>query len=125
MDKIKIEEQAISREDKAITSEEQAMEREEQVMKEIKREEQVMEEIKRAMKLEMKNITKIKRKFTSRLTIEIDNEFNNLNFSLENITRKITYLKEFETEYNKSISEKILLLIKKLKMLDSDYLRDN
>ena len=47
------------------------------------------------------------------------------NFSLENITTKIEYLKAFETEYNKSISEKILLLIEDLKMLDSDYLRDN
>ena len=79
----------------------------------------------RAMKLEMKNITKMRRKITSRLTKEINNEFNNINFSLENITTKIKYLKAFETEYNKSISEKILLLIKNLKMLDSDYLRDN
>ena len=83
-----------------------------------KREEQVM-------KLEVKNITKMRRKFTSRLTKEINNEFNNINFSLENITTKLKYLKEFETEYNKSITEKILLLIKNLKMLDSDYLRDN
>ena len=97
-------------------------------MDKIKREEQAMEEIKReeqAMKLEMKNITKMRRKFTSRLTKEINNEFNNIIFSLENITTKIIYLKEFETEYNKSISEKILLLIKNLKMLNSDYLRDN
>ena len=86
-------------------------------MDKIKREEQ-------AMKLEMKNISKLKRKFTRRLSKEINNEFNNINFSLENITTKIEYLKAFETEYNKSISEKILL-IEDLKMLDSDYLRDN
>ena len=77
------------------------------------------------MKLEMKNISKMKRKYTRRLSKEINNEFNNINFSLENITTKIEYLKAFETEYNKSISEKILLLIENLKMLDSDYLRDN
>ena len=87
-------------------------------MDKIKREEQ-------AMKLEMKNISKMKRKFTRRLSKEINNEFNNINFSLENITTKIEYLKAFETEYNKSISEKIILLIEDLKMLDSDYLRDN
>ena len=95
-------------------------------MNKIKREEQAMDKIKReeqAMMLEMKNITKIRRKFTSRLTKEINKEFKNINFSLENITTKIKYLKEFETEYNKSIPEKILL-IKNLKMLDSDYLRD-
>ena len=97
-------------------------------MDKIKREEQAMDKIKReeqAMKLEMKNISKMKRKFTRRLSKEINNEFNNINFSLENITTKIEYLKAFETEYNKSISEKILLLIEDLKMLDSDYLRDN
>ena len=83
-------------------------------MDKIKREEQAMDKIKReeqAMKLEMKNISKMKRKFTRRLSKEINNEFNNINFSLENITTKIEYLKAFETEYNKSISEKILLLI--------------
>ena len=97
-------------------------------MDKLKREEQAMDKIKReeqAMKLEMKNISKMKRKFTRRLSKEINNEFNNINFSLENIITKIEYLKAFETEYNKSISEKILLLIEDLKMLDSDYLRDN
>ena len=96
-------------------------------MDKIKREEQAMDKIireERAMKLEMKNITKMRRKITSRLTKEINNELNNINFSLGNITTKLTYLKEFETVYSKSISEKILLLIKNLKMLDSDYLRD-
>ena len=82
-------------------------------MDKLKREEQ-------AMKSEMKNISKMRR-----LSKEINNEFNNINFSLENITTKIEYLKAIETEYNKSISEKILLLIEDLKMLDSDYLRDN
>ena len=77
------------------------------------------------MKSFLRNISKMRRKFTRRLTKEINNEFNNINFSLENITTKIEYLKVFETEYNKSISEKILLLIEDLKMLGSDYLRDN
>ena len=96
-------------------------------MDKIKFEEKAMDQMireERAMILKMENITKIRRKITSRLTKEINNEFNKINFSLENINTKIKYLKEFETKYNKSISEKISLLIKNLKMLDSDYLRD-
>ena len=96
-------------------------------MDKIKFEEKAMDQMireERAMKLKMENITKIRKKITSRLTKEINNEFNKINFSLENVNTKIKYLKEFETKYNKSISEKILLLIKNLKMLDSDYLRD-
>ena len=92
-----------------------------------KSEEQVMDKItreERAKKLEMNNITKKRRKITKRLTKEINDEFNIINFSLDNIIKKTKYLKEFETKYNKSIPEKIILLIKNLKMLDSDYLRD-
>ena len=51
-------------------------------------------------------------------------DLNKINFILDNISLKMYYLKEIETLYNKSISEKILLLIKNLKMIDSDYLRD-
>ena len=61
---------------------------------------------------------------TRRLTKEIYNEFNNINFSLENLTSKLECLKMIERKYNESISDEILLLIKDLKMLDSDYLRD-
>ena len=61
---------------------------------------------------------------TRRLTKEIYNEFNNINFSLENLTSKLECLKMIEKKYNNSISDEILLLIKNLKMLDSDYLRD-
>ena len=92
-----------------------------------KSEEQVMDKIireERAKKLEMNNITKKRRKITKRLTKEINDEFNIINFSLDNIIKKTKYLTEFETKYNKSIPEKIILLIKNLKMLDSDYLRD-
>ena len=66
-----------------------------------------------------------------RLTHEIFNMFNEINFLLENLTSKLECLKEVEKKYNESISDKILLLIKNLKMnlfliqmLDSDYLRD-
>ena len=59
-----------------------------------------------------------------RLTKEIYNEFNKINFILENLTSKLECLKEVEKKYNESISDEILLLIKNLKMLDSDYLRD-
>ena len=59
-----------------------------------------------------------------RLTKEIYNEFNKINFLLENLTSKLECLKEVEKKYNESISDEILLLIKNLKMLDSDYLRD-
>ena len=59
-----------------------------------------------------------------RLTKEIYNEFNKTNFILENLTSKLECLKEVEKKYNESISDEILLLIKNLKMLDSDYLRD-
>ena len=59
-----------------------------------------------------------------RLTHEIFNVFNEINFLLENLTSKIECLKEVEKKYNESISDEILLLIKNLKMLDSDYLRD-
>ena len=61
---------------------------------------------------------------TRRLTKEIYNEFNNINFSLENLTSKLECLKMIGKKYNNSISDEILLLIKNLKMLDSDYLRD-
>ena len=61
---------------------------------------------------------------TRRLTKEIYNEFNNINFSLENLTTKLECLKMIERKYNESISDEILLLIKDLKMLHSDYLRD-
>ena len=59
-----------------------------------------------------------------RLTHEIFNVFNEINFLLENLTSKLECLKEVEKKYNESISDEILLLIKNLKMLDSDYLRD-
>ena len=61
---------------------------------------------------------------TRRLTKEIYNEFNNINFSLENLTSKLERLKMIERKYNESISDEILLLIKDLKMFYSDYLRD-
>ena len=61
---------------------------------------------------------------TRRLTKEIYNEFNNINFSLENLTSKLECLKIIEKKYNNSISDEILLLIQDLKMLRSDYLRD-
>ena len=61
---------------------------------------------------------------TRRLTKEVYNEFNNINFSLENLTSKLECLKMIERKYNESISDEILLLIKDLKMLHSDYLRD-
>ena len=61
---------------------------------------------------------------TRRLTKEINNEFNNINFSLENLTSKLECLKMIERKYNESISDEILLLIQDLKMLHSDYLRD-
>ena len=61
---------------------------------------------------------------TRRLTKEIYNEFNNINFSLENLNSKLECLKMIERKYNESISDEILLLIKDLKMLHSDYLRD-
>ena len=61
---------------------------------------------------------------TRRLLKEIYNEFNNINFSLENLTSKLECLKMIERKYNESISDEILLLIKDLKMLHSDYLRD-
>ena len=61
---------------------------------------------------------------TRRLTKEIYNEFNNINFSLENLTSKLECLKMIERKYNNSISDEILLLIQDLKMLRSDYLRD-
>ena len=61
---------------------------------------------------------------TRRLTKEIYNEFNNINFSLENLTSILECLKMIERKYNESISDEILLLIKDLKMLRSDYLRD-
>ena len=61
---------------------------------------------------------------TRRLTKEIYNEFNNINFSLENLTSKLECLKMIERKYNESISDEILLLIKDLKILRSDYLRD-
>ena len=61
---------------------------------------------------------------TRRLTKEIYNEFNNINFSLENLTSKLECLKMIERKYNESISDEILLLIKDLKILHSDYLRD-
>ena len=61
---------------------------------------------------------------TRRLTKEIYNEFNNINFSLENLTSKLECLKMIERKYNESISDEILLLIKDLKMLHFDYLRD-
>ena len=54
----------------------------------------------------------------------LSNEFNNINFSLENLTSKLECLKMIERKYNESISDEILLLIKDLKMLHSDYLRD-
>ena len=59
-----------------------------------------------------------------RLTKEIYDEFNNLNFSIENITSKLECLKMIERKYNESIEDEILLLIEELKMLRSDYLRD-
>ena len=59
-----------------------------------------------------------------RLTKEIYDEFNNINFSLENLTSKLECLKMIERKYNESISDEILLLIQDLKMLRSDYLRD-
>ena len=61
---------------------------------------------------------------TRTLTKEIYNEFNNINFSLENLTSKLECLKMIERKYNESISDEILLLIEDLKMLRSDYLRD-
>ena len=61
---------------------------------------------------------------TRRLTKEIYNEFNNINFSLENLTSKLECLKMIERKYNDSISDEILLIIQDLKMLHSDYLRD-
>ena len=61
---------------------------------------------------------------TRRLTKEIYNEFNNINFSLENLTSKLECLKMIERKYNESISDEILLLIQDLKMLHSYYLRD-
>ena len=96
-------------------------------MDKIKREERQNQATseRQSQKSEMKIISKMRRKITRRLSKEINNEFNNINFSLENITSKIEHLKSFEREYNKSISEKILLLIEDLKILDSDYLRDN
>ena len=47
---------------------------------------------------------------TRRLTKEIYNEFNNINFSLENLTSKLECLKMIERKYNESISDEILLL---------------
>ena len=93
---------------------------EEQIIDEIESEEKAMDEI----KSEEKVIDKMKRKCTIRLTKKINNDLNKINFILDNISLKMYYLKEIETLYNKSISEKILLLIKNLKMIDSDYLRD-
>ena len=78
----------------------------------------------REMKLEMNKIEKKRRIITKRLTKEIYEEFNIMNFSLDNIIQKTKCLKKIETKYNTSIPEKIILLIKNLKMLDSDYLRD-
>ena len=89
-------------------------------MDKIKSEEQIIDEI----ESEEKVIDKMKRKCTIRLTKKINNDLNKINFILDNISLKMYYLKEIETLYNKSISEKILLLIKNLKMIDSDYLRD-
>ena len=96
-------------------------------MDKIKSEEKVMDDVlreEREMKLEMNNITKKRRIIAKRLTKEIYKEFNIINFSLDNIIQKTKCLKKFETKYNTSILEKILLLIKNLKMIDSDYLRD-
>ena len=61
---------------------------------------------------------------SSRILEEIDNEFNDINFSLEKIYKKLGHLKVFETKYNKSIPKIISLLIKKLKEVDASYLRD-
>ena len=104
----------IMREMTEIRSEEQEKEK---VMDDVLREE-------REMKLEMNKIEKKRRIITKRLTKEIYKEFNIINFSLDNIIQKTKCLKKFETKYNTSIPEKIILLIKNLKMLDSDYLRD-
>ena len=113
-----------------MTSEEKFLDKIMREMTEIRSEEEqekVMDKIireERAKKLEMNNITKKRRKITKRLTKEINDEFNIINFSLDNIIQKTKCLKKFETKYNTSIPEKIILLIKNLKMLDSDYLRD-
>ena len=61
---------------------------------------------------------------TKRLKKEINNEIENITFAIENISRKMIYLKQYETLYNNSINKKLLLLIKTLKMIYSDYLRD-
>ena len=61
---------------------------------------------------------------SSRIIEEIHNEFNDINFSLEKIYKKLGHLKVFETKYNKSIPKIISLLIKKLKEVDASYLRD-
>ena len=61
---------------------------------------------------------------STRILEEIHNEFNDINFSLEKISKKLGHLKVFETEYNESIPKIISLLIKKLKEVDASYLRD-
>ena len=61
---------------------------------------------------------------SSRILEEIHNEFNDINFSLEKISKKLVHLKVIETEYNKYIPKIISLLIKKLKLVDASYLRD-
>ena len=66
----------------------------------------------------------LKEEISTRILEEIHNEFNDINFSLEKISKKLTHLKEFETKYNKSIPKIITLLIKKLKEVDASYLRD-
>ena len=73
----------------------------------------------------MKNISKMINEFTGNLTNEIYDDFNDIKYTLVNLTIKIRYLKDFETVYNKSISDKIEILVKELEMLNSTYLRDD
>ena len=95
---------------------------EEQAITSQEREEQEFEELIREEQLQTKNIKSIKRKFTNRLTKEINIEINNITFSIDNISRKLSYLKEFEASLNNSIFEKILFLSKTLKMINYGYL---
>ena len=74
---------------------------------------------------EIKKISKNRNEFLGRLTNEIYDEFIDMKNSLENITIKVKYLKDFESKYNKTISDKITILIKELKFLRSAYVRDD
>ena len=64
------------------------------------------------------------RKFiTKRLNEEINNEIENIAFAVETIGRKMRYVVEYESIYNQSMNDRILLLIKTLRMIYFDYRR--